>query len=68
MDFKRISNSTDKLDEFIAGADSQKEQSTKKGKVSVGTKFSKNTQEISNIYARKIYRISINNTYIIYKR
>ena len=41
MDFKRTSNSTDKLDEFIAGADSQKEQSTKKGKVSVGTKFSK---------------------------
>ena len=41
MDFKRISNSTDKLDEFIAGADSQKEQSIKKGKVSVGTKFSK---------------------------
>ena len=41
MDFKRTSNSTDKLDEFIAGADSQKEQSTKKGKLSVGTKFSK---------------------------
>ena len=41
MDFKRASNSTDKLDEFIAGADTQKEAPAKKSKVAIGTKFSK---------------------------
>ena len=41
MDFKRASNSTEKLEEFIAGADTQKEAPAKKGKVAIGTKFSK---------------------------
>ena len=41
MDFKRASNSTDKLEEFIAGADTQKEAPAKKSKVAIGTKFSK---------------------------
>ncbi|CUU87629.1 Uncharacterised protein [Campylobacter hyointestinalis subsp. hyointestinalis] len=41
MKFKRTTNATDKLDEFIAGADSQKEPPQKKGRTAVGTKFSK---------------------------
>ena len=41
MDFKRASNSTDKLEEFITGADTQKEAPAKKSKVAIGTKFSK---------------------------
>ena len=41
MDFKRASNSTDKLEEFIAGADTQKEAPAKKSKAAIGTKFSK---------------------------
>ena len=39
MDFKRASNSTDKLEEFITGADTQKEAPAKKSKVAIGTKF-----------------------------
>lgn len=41
MEFKRTTSTTDKLDEFIAGADSQKELPAKKSKEAVGTKFSK---------------------------
>lgn len=43
MEFKKTSNNTDKIDDFIAKAEQQKEQKIppKKGKTAVGTKLSK---------------------------
>ena len=73
MDFKRASNSTDKLEEFIAGADTQKEAPAKKSKAAIGTKFSKELavkirKKISDVYAGQIYRTCPNHADTAYKR
>ena len=59
MDFKRASNSTDKLEEFIAGGGhakrsaGKKEQSGDRYEILKGT-GRKNTKKISDVYAGQI--------------